>query len=121
MPANLDSVSTYLWAHTNDITPIHYFPSAILSRAFFHHLIHLIIHHYKHPLRLPDVPALREDDTPVVALANWRLAEKEREEKNVRNGKEKGKGEWRLAFRLLSHFRGEFGQQAVSRMIEYIA
>lgn len=49
-------------------------PRSIASRALFSHLVAFTFKHYRKPFEVADVPALREDYTPAVALADWRVA-----------------------------------------------
>jgi hypothetical protein len=100
----------------------------MLSRGFYNHMIPILFRHYRHPLGLKDIPALREDDTAAVSLANWRMAGKRRdvtapgrqrqhgftEVKAKENTVPTSKPKPKLAFRLLWHFRKEFLRQTVS-------
>ncbi len=83
---------------------------AIFSRAIFSHTLGLVFHHYKHPLSLKDVPAIREDDTPAVSLANFRLATQSYVDKARQSGKPLKKRP--LWARLMWNFRKEFAIQA---------
>jgi hypothetical protein len=101
----------------------------MLSRGFYNHMIPIFLRHYRHPLSVKDIPALREDDTAAVSLANWRLAEKRRQagaskrwnQDSFKEIRSKGdvtsppNAKRSLAFRLLWHFRKEFLRQTVSR------
>jgi hypothetical protein len=90
--------------------------SAMLSRGFYGHMIPLLFRHYRSPLGLKDIPAVREDDTAAACLASWRLAGKS-QGTSSRSREQKGgpSSQHRiLALRLLWHFRKEFAEQAVS-------
>jgi hypothetical protein len=95
---------------------------AIISRAIFSHVIPIVLRHYYKPFQLKDTPAIREDDTPAVSLANWRLAYGSSSPgSDMGNGhassKEKAskpKKETKLALKLLWHFRRLYLLQAVS-------
>lgn len=79
-------------------------PRSIMARALFSHVVPIVLRHYKKPMQLRDIPALREDDTPSVSAANWRLAQIEDSAQKQKSGKT-GKKPTRLAFRLFWHFR----------------
>lgn len=95
---------------------------AIMSRALFSHIIPIVLRHYYNPFQLKDTPAIREDDTPAVSLANWRLAygnaSQKQQNSNGHHSSEKvAKSAWpkqtKLAYRLLWHFRRLFALQVV--------
>jgi hypothetical protein len=95
-----------------------------MSRALFSHVVPIVLRHYYNPFQLKDTPAIREDDTPAVSLANWRLAYgnpwSEAATSNGHSGSEdqhlaKPKKETKLALRLLWHFRRLYALQAVGR------
>lgn len=93
-----------------------------MSRALFSHVVPIVLRHYYNPFQLKDTPAIREDDTPAVSLANWRLAYgnpgSEAATSNGHSGSKGGnlakpKKETKLALRLLWHFRRLYALQAV--------
>lgn len=90
-------------------------PRSVMSRALFSHVIPIVLRHYKNPLQVKDVPAIREDDTPPVSVANWRLDQQEAEiQKDGRKKKPT-----KFAFRLFWHFRQLFWLQFVSDQDRY--
>jgi hypothetical protein len=93
-------------------------PRSVISRALFSHVIPIVLRHYKNPLQVKDVPAIREDDTPPVSVANWRL---DQQEAGSSTGKQKSGGAKKkptqFAFRLFWHFRELFWLQFVSILI----
>lgn len=99
--------------------------SAIVSRALFSHVIPIVLRHYYKPFQLKDTPAIREDDTPAVSLANWRLAygnptlEEATSNGHLGSKKQsqlKPKKETKLAIKLLWHFRRLYALQAVGHL-----
>lgn len=98
--------------------------SAIVSRALFSHVVPIVLRHYYKPFQLKDTPAIREDDTPAVSLANWRLAYGSSSHKGgSTNGhassdgkRSTSKKETKLALKLLWHFRRLYLLQAVSTL-----
>ena len=90
-------------------------PRSVMSRALFSHVIPIVFRHYKNPLQVKDVPAIREDDTPPVSVANWRLDQKEADvhTEDQKSGGAKKKPT-KFAFRLFWHFRELFWLQFVS-------
>lgn len=94
-----------------------------MSRALFSHVVPIVLRHYYNPFQMKDTPAIREDDTPAVSLANWRLAYGNPAlEVATSDGPQglysgdavKPKKETKLALRLLWHFRRLYALQAVS-------
>jgi hypothetical protein len=90
-------------------------PRSVMSRAMFSHVIPIVFRHYKNPLQVKDVPAIREDDTPPVSVANWRLDQQEADghAEDQKSGGAKKKPT-KFAFRLFWHFRELFWLQFVS-------
>ncbi|KAJ9102556.1 hypothetical protein QFC21_002957 [Naganishia friedmannii] len=96
-------------------------PKSIMSRALFSHIIPIVLRHYYNPFQMKDTPAIREDDTPAVSLANWRLAygnaSQSDQHSNGQHSSEKtakpvSPKQTKLAFKLLWHFRRLFALQA---------
>ncbi|KAJ9121758.1 hypothetical protein QFC22_002380 [Naganishia vaughanmartiniae] len=96
-------------------------PKSIMSRALFSHVIPIVLRHYYNPFQMKDTPAIREDDTPAVSLANWRLAYGNASQNdhtiNGHNNSEKtakssSPKQTKLAYKLLWHFRRLFALQA---------
>jgi hypothetical protein len=89
-------------------------PRSLISRALFSHVVPIVLRHYKNPLQVKDVPAIREDDTPAVSVANWRLDQQENDA--VAGSKTHGQPRKRTKFalRLFWHFRQLFWLQTVS-------
>ena len=90
-------------------------PRSVMSRALFSHVIPIVLRHYKNPLQVKDVPAIREDDTPPVSVANWRLDQEQASESSAaqKDAPVKRK-QTKFAFRLFWHFRELFWLQFVS-------
>lgn len=95
-----------------------------MSRALFSHVVPIVLRHYYSPFQMKDTPAIREDDTPAVSLANWRLAyghpavgvtTSNGHQGSMDGEVVKPKKETRLALRLLWHFRQLYALQAVGR------
>ena len=89
-------------------------PRSIISRALFSHVVPIVLRFYRTPLQVKDVPAIREDDTPAVSVANWRLDQQEREESASNTTGRKATKPTKFAFRLFWHFRQLFWLQTVS-------
>jgi hypothetical protein len=87
-------------------------PRSVMSRALFSHVIPIVLKHYKDPMQVKDVPAIREDDIPAVSVANWRLDQRQGL-KDHPESKGKKKRQTKFAFRLFWHFRQLFWLQTV--------
>jgi len=89
-------------------------PRSVISRALFSHVVPIVLRFYRTPLQVKDVPAIREDDTPAVSVANWRLDQQEREKLASSATGKKATKPTKFAFRLFWHFRQLFWLQTVS-------
>jgi hypothetical protein len=89
-------------------------PRSVISRALFSHVVPIVLRFYRTPLQVKDVPAIREDDTPAVSVANWRLDQQEREKSASSTTGRKAIKPTKFAFRLFWHFRQLFWLQTVS-------
>jgi hypothetical protein len=96
-------------------------PRSVISRALFSHVVPIVLRFYRTPLQVKDVPAIREDDTPAVSVANWRLDQQERENLASNSIERKARKPTKFAFRLFWHFRQLFWLQTVSHNLCYFS
>lgn len=88
-------------------------PTSAFSRALYTFMLPFLIRHYRTPITLKDIPALREDDASASALGAFRADQAYRDAKWA----EKHLGEKRprdLGFDLFRFFLPEISAQCVS-------
>jgi hypothetical protein len=89
--------------------------AAVFARATYVWMLPMLFKHYRQPIKLEDVPAIREDDSVASCLAAFRADQAKRDEAYSRkhNGAKRERG---LAFDLVAFFLPQLGQQIVSQI-----